>query len=179
MVDIRSESIMITGKSISRFINLVSALFMCLAGFGALISVLISITAIEIEKLIFILIFMAIWLTVVLILLSKCIKEYTKTVTIDENGIQSKNLFSEQFISWSDVKDYGLSGFDMTRRDGLAYCLYFSKQQLKMIDKYRKEIVSDDIINIKIYGDDYYLVLNKVLPFCRQFTQFDYFETQR
>lgn len=109
--------------------------------------------------------FMCLWSTVALLMSLFSFCEYSKKIEINNNGIAYSTIFKKKFIEWHNIQDYGLSYSGQVRGGGNAYYLYFSNEQLELSGKYRKKI-KKDTIRINVFGNDYKLAINEIIPFC-------------
>ena len=86
------------------------------------------------------LVFICGWLTVVLSLGIFAFVTNSKQITINDEGVLCKSLFSKMFIRWADIKDLGLSYCGQTRWEGNTYYLYFSKHECQIKNECKKKI---------------------------------------
>jgi len=115
------------------------------------------------------LVFICGWLTVVLSLGIFAFVTNSRQITINDEGVLCKSLFSKAFIRWADIKDWGLSYCGQTRWEGNTYYLYFSKHECQIKNECKKKL-KGKMIKTFIYGNDYFDAVNIIIAFCGEKT---------
>ncbi len=119
-------------------------------------------------------VFVFLWLSGVLWMGITVLKDCTKKVIIDNEGVFCKTLFKKSKLLWSEVADWGLSYCGQTRGEGDIYHLYFSVMEQKTKNKHSKKL-KGEVIKTYIIGDDYGIALESILPFCSSRTAIEPF----
>ena len=78
------------------------------------------------------------------------------------------SIIKTKHYDWSEIKDFGLSYSGQVRGGGNTYDLYFSKKQQKTKNNCKKRL-KGDVIKIFIFGDDYRVASEKVIPYCEKY----------
>lgn len=92
----------------------------------------------------------------------------SKEITIDDSGVLCKSIFIKRFISWSEIKDWGLSYCSQTRWEGITYYLYFSKEVHPIKNGNKKKLRGKTIKTFIIGNDAYTDVVSDIFPFCSE-----------
>ncbi len=72
-------------------------------------------------------------------------------------------------MSWSEIRDWGLSYCGQTRYEGNTYYLYFSKKVYPVKNECRKKL-KGKMIKTFVIGNDYAEAVSKIVPFCSERT---------
>ena len=118
---------------------------------------------------IFGLIFVCLWEVGVIYGVVYFMREYSKYIVISKEGISCHTCFKKEFIKWSNIKDWGLSYCGQTRCEGNTYYLYFSEHECPVKNECRKKL-KGRMIKTFVISEDYYLVVDNVIPFCEEKT---------
>ncbi len=110
--------------------------------------------------------FACLWTAVVGVMSLYLVFDILKRTVVDANGITVMFLSYKKEIAWMNVKDYGLSYSGKTRGDGNMYDLYFSTEEQKLKNKFRKKL-KGNMIKIVVIGEEYQDVIESVIPFCQ------------
>ncbi len=97
---------------------------------------------------------------------------YTARIKVDENGVTRWSLLGKKFISWQDVKDYGITeegriGIMSRRRTHPVFYLYFSKNELYSQDS-EKKLYNGYYIRIPLVGRDLIHILRRSSRFAKK-----------
>ena len=111
-------------------------------------------------------IFVCVWILLVLGMGCFALKTASKKFTIDHRCVSCKSWFRKDFLSWYDIRDWGLSYCGQTRGEGNTYYLYFSKEILPAKNECAKRL-KGKMIKIYVIGDEYADAVNRIIPFCR------------
>lgn len=111
--------------------------------------------------------FVCIWIFVVLSMGIFAFATNSKQITINGEGVLCNSWFSQKFIKWADIKDWGLSYCGQTRGEGNTYYLYFSKHECQIKNECKKKL-RGKMIKTFIIGNDYFDAVNKIIPFCSE-----------
>lgn len=99
-----------------------------------------------------------------------CFVNDLKTLTIDKDGIRSKWAFSEKFIEWKEVTDYGIAYSSGLNSKKNIYLLYFTcehpKQKRNGTMKFKGETVK-----MVVSSQEYDTFSRDVLGWCRKYTK--------
>ncbi len=90
------------------------------------------------------LLFVIIWTTLVFFALLFAIKETTRRIAINEDGVLCKTLISSDFLRWSEIEDWGIFYQGYTR-GGEIHILYFSKEILSVTRNEKKKVKTKTI----------------------------------
>ena len=115
-------------------------------------------------------IFACVWTALV-----SCVSVYgfvisAKKIIINADGVCSVSYLGKKFISWADIKDFGLSYCGQTRGEGNTYYLYFSERECAVKNECTKKL-KGKMIKMFVMESDYSDVVNKIIPFCKDKTQ--------
>lgn len=106
------------------------------------------------------LLFVLLWTIIAFLAAVINLIKYSKRLVINSDGVICRNFFKSKFLSWSEIKDYGLSFYDK----GL-YTLYFSKEVIPTKD-YKTKKLKGKLIKGYISDNDYTNFVSTVIPFC-------------
>lgn len=115
---------------------------------------------------IFGLVFLCIWTLIILGMSIYSFETFSKKTVIDRDGVSCKSLFKSISFNWYEIADYGLSYCGQAKGEGNTYYLYFSKEQQQTKNECKKKL-KGKMIKIEVFGDEYYEILEKVIPFCQ------------
>ncbi len=118
---------------------------------------------------IFVIMFLFIWESGVIYGVVYYMGEYSRNIVISKEGISCHTCFKNEFIKWIDIKDWGLSYCGQTRFEGNTYYLYFSEHECPIKNECRKKL-KGRMIKTFVMSEDYYLVVDNVIPFCEEKT---------
>lgn len=104
---------------------------------------------------------------------------YSTRIKVDETGITRWSLLGKKFISWHDVKDYGITNEGSIAIGGRlcrmpASYLYFSKNQLAT-KKENVKIFNGYYIRIALIGNDIQQIIDEIIPYCEKRTDVERF----
>ena len=116
------------------------------------------------------LIFLCFWTALVLCGALYCLFAAYKQITLTQEGIVCATWFGKTYLSWSDVKDWGLSYCGQTKWEGNTYHLYFSDHQCPVKNDCKKKL-KGKMIKTFVFGDDYFKAVRNVIPFCSENTE--------
>ena len=114
-------------------------------------------------------VFLCFWIAIVLFGSIYSFSNGGKKLTINNDGIFCEVLFKKQSIKWGNLKDWGLSYCGQTKGQGNTYYLYFSINECEIKNDSRKKL-KGKMIKYYIMGEDYFEIIGKVIPFCRERT---------
>lgn len=161
------SKIIIKSEPIFMGIGIVSV-FMSLVGFRLLFGIIVGFLYYRSEYGavdLFGFLFVCLWLTVVINGAVYGFRTGSQQITIGSEEILCKTWFGKKTIKWSDIKDWGLSYCGQTRGEGNTYYLYFSEHECEVKNECRKNL-KGKMIKTTIFEDDYFKVIDKVIPFC-------------
>lgn len=111
--------------------------------------------------------FIGIWILIVLGMGVYAFVTNSKQITINNEGVICNTWFTNDFVNWSEIKDWGLSYCGQTRGEGNTYFLYFS-QVVHPIKNDCKKKLKGKMIKTFVIGNDYAEVVSKIIPFCKE-----------
>lgn len=114
-------------------------------------------------------IFVCVWILLVLGMGCFALETASRKITIDREGVFCQSWFRKDFLSWYDIRDWGLSYCGQTRGEGNTYYLYFSKEISPVKNEYTKRL-KGKMIKTYVIGDEYADAVNRIIPFCRLWT---------
>lgn len=120
------------------------------------------------------LIFVCVWILIVLGIGTYAFVTNSKQITISDDGVLCNTWFTKEFISWSEIKDWGLSYCGQARWEGNTYYLYFSKSVYPIKNDCKKKL-KGKMIKIFVIGNDYAEAVSKIVPFCNERTSVEPF----
>ena len=165
-IQVKENQIVIKGNSLFLWICC-GAAFMAFMGLSLLFEIL-PFTEEHGTEDIFGLVFMLIWVSIVLWMGFTALSNYKRKITIDDTGVKCSSIIKTKHYDWSEIKDFGLSYSGQVRGGGNTYDLYFSKKQQKTKNNCKKRL-KGDVIKILIFGDDYRVASEKVIPYCEKY----------
>lgn len=162
-------------ESKNRIVIKENKMFLVIVIFAAIMSVLgirviIGLLPFDDFSDVFGFIFLCIWTLTVLGMGIFSLITGSKQVIIDEAGVLSKTLVSENKYNWDEIKDYGLSYCGQSRGQGNTYYLYFSKEQQPIKNECKKKL-KGKMIKTFVFESDYEEVVQKIIPFCISHTE--------
>lgn len=113
--------------------------------------------------------FACVWTFVIGVMTFYLVFNFGKKTILDSEGITTTFLFYKKELEWREIQDYGVSYTGQTKGEGNTYYLYFSNEEQKQKNRFRKKL-KGNIIKVIIVGEDYYEITKKVLPFCQRKT---------
>ena len=165
-IQIKDNQIIVKGNSLFLYICL-GAAFMAFLG-GSLLFEILPFREEHGTEDIFGVAFMFAWVSIVLWMGFTALSNYKRKIIIDETGVSCGSLLKNRHFDWSEIKDYGLSYSGQVRGGGNTYDLYFSKKEQKKINNCKKRL-RQDVIKICIFGDDYRIASETVIPYCEKY----------
>ena len=95
---------------------------------------------------------------------------FFKKIVIDDSGITGMIWFASRQISWSELRDWGVSPAAgdpvRTQVEGSMYCLYFSRVVLP-VDRNGRKKVDLNAVQISFRGAYFKdQIIERVIPFC-------------
>ena len=114
-------------------------------------------------------VFVCVWILTVWSMGFFTLATASRKITINCYGVSCKSWFQKDFLSWYDIRDWGLSYYGQTRGEGNTYYLYFSPALCEQKKECTKKL-KGKMIKGFIVGDEYGDAINRIIPFCRQWT---------
>ena len=113
--------------------------------------------------------FVLLWLGVVFFASILSFYRYREKILIEEDGVTYCSWFAKRQLTWSEIKDYGLSYNGRSREGTNLYLLYFSAEPLVSKNEFKKKL-SEDTLKIFISSNEYACFCGWVVPFCENKT---------
>ena len=113
--------------------------------------------------------FLCLWTSVAVWMACYSFLSATRQIIINNHGVKCRSLFKSKFFSWAEIEDFGLSYCGQTKGVGNTYYFYFAKELLIAKNEEKKKLRGEMIKTIVI-GDDFFDVINEIIPFCKRFT---------
>lgn len=88
----------------------------------------------------------------------------TKKLTVNNDGVTFNSALKSEYISWADVRDYGVS-YSGRSRYGTCYYLYFSKESQNVKNEYSKKL-KGKMIKFLFDGKQYKTIIDVLIPYC-------------
>ena len=111
-------------------------------------------------------IFACVWTIVVGWMIFYLTFDICKKTVLDSEGITVTFLSYKKELGWQEIKDYGVSYSGKAKADGNVYDFYFATEEQVQKNNFRKKL-KGNMIKILVVGEDYYVVTEKVIPFCK------------
>ena len=94
---------------------------------------------------------------------------YFLKFTISDQGVSYDSWFRKVFLSWADVRDWGLSYSGRSKHGENVYDLYFSPHVCLVKNDCKKKL-KGKMIKFQMVGKEYGETVSRIIPFCRMKT---------
>lgn len=91
-----------------------------------------------------------------------------KILTVSDNGVTFKSALKSDYISWADIKDWGIS-YHSRSKYGCYYYLYFSIESQNEKNMYSKKF-KGKMIKFLFNGNEYKTIIDNLIPYCAEKT---------